>query len=57
MTYLITGATGEVGSRVVRQLLERHIRHFLTIFPQGRFERSLGGRRFRVCDVSSRGVG
>jgi uncharacterized protein YbjT (DUF2867 family) len=26
MTYLITGATGEVGSRVVRQLLERHIR-------------------------------
>jgi (4-alkanoyl-5-oxo-2,5-dihydrofuran-3-yl)methyl phosphate reductase len=26
MTYLITGATGDVGARVVRQLLERNIR-------------------------------
>src|SRR5579863_1168446 len=26
MTYLITGATGDVGSRVVRRLIERNIR-------------------------------
>jgi uncharacterized protein YbjT (DUF2867 family) len=48
MVYLITGATGEVGSRVVRRLLERGIRpRVLTRSEQK--ARSLFGDRVEVC--------
>jgi uncharacterized protein YbjT (DUF2867 family) len=48
MTYLITGATGEVGSRVVRQLLERHIRPRVLVRSEEK-ARSLFGDRVDVC--------
>lgn len=48
MTYLITGATGEVGSRVVRQLLERNIRPRLLVRSEEK-ARSLFGDRVDVC--------
>jgi uncharacterized protein YbjT (DUF2867 family) len=48
MTYLITGATGEVGSRVVRQLLERHIRPRVLARSEEK-ARSLFGDRVDVC--------
>lgn len=48
MTYLITGATGEVGSRVVRQLLERHIRPRVLVRSEAK-ARSLFGDRVDVC--------
>ena len=48
MTYLITGATGEVGSRVVRQLLERHIRPRVLVRSEER-ARALFGDRVHVC--------
>jgi uncharacterized protein YbjT (DUF2867 family) len=61
MTYLITGATGEVGSRVVRQLLERHIRPRVLVRSEEK-ARSLFGDRVDVCvgdlaaPVSTRGA-
>jgi uncharacterized protein YbjT (DUF2867 family) len=61
MTYLITGATGEVGSRVVRQLLERHIRPRVLVRSEEK-TRSLFGDRVDVCvgdlaaPVSTRGA-
>jgi uncharacterized protein YbjT (DUF2867 family) len=48
MTYLITGATGEVGSRVARQLLERHIRPRVLVRSEEK-ARSLFGDRVDVC--------
>jgi uncharacterized protein YbjT (DUF2867 family) len=48
MTYLITGATGEVGSRVVRQLLERTIRPRVLVRSEEK-ARSLFGDRVDVC--------
>jgi uncharacterized protein YbjT (DUF2867 family) len=48
MTYLITGATGEVGSLVVRQLLERHIRPRVLVRSEEK-ARSLFGDRVDVC--------
>ena len=48
MTYFITGATGEVGSRVVRQLLERHIRPRVLVRSEDK-ARSLFGDRVDVC--------
>jgi uncharacterized protein YbjT (DUF2867 family) len=48
MTYLITGATGEVGSRVVRQLLGRNIRPRLLVRSEKK-ARSLFGDRVDVC--------
>src|SRR5690242_2113539 len=48
MTYVITGATGEVGSRVVKQLLERHIRPRVLARSE-RKARSLFGHRVDVC--------
>ena len=48
MTYLITGATGEVGSRVVRQLLERNIRPRVLVRSEKK-ARSLFGNRVDVC--------
>jgi uncharacterized protein YbjT (DUF2867 family) len=48
MTYLITGATGEVGSRVVRQLLERNIRPRVLVRSEEK-ARSLFGDRVDVC--------
>ena len=48
MTYLITGATGEVGSRVVRQLLERNI-HPRVLVRSEEKARSLFGDRVDVC--------
>jgi len=48
MTYLITGATGEVGSRVVRQLLERHIRPRVLVRSEEK-ARSLFEDRVDVC--------
>ncbi|MGA8443094.1 MAG: NAD(P)H-binding protein [Candidatus Sulfotelmatobacter sp.] len=47
MTYLITGATGEVGSRVVRQLLERNIRPRVLVRSEEK-ARSLFGDRVEV---------
>lgn len=47
MTYLITGATGEVGSRVVRQLLERDIRPRVLVRSEEK-ARSLFGDRVDV---------
>jgi uncharacterized protein YbjT (DUF2867 family) len=47
MTYLITGATGEVGSRVVRQLLERNIRPRVLVRSEEK-ARSLFGDRVDV---------
>ena len=48
MTYLITGATGEVGSRVVRQLLERNIRPRVLVRSEEK-SRSLFEDRVDVC--------
>jgi uncharacterized protein YbjT (DUF2867 family) len=48
MTYLITGATGEVGSRVVRQLLERNIRPRVLVRSEEK-ARSLFEDRVDVC--------
>ena len=48
MTYLITGATGEVGSRVVRQLLERNIRPRVLVRSEEK-ARSLFRDRVDVC--------
>jgi uncharacterized protein YbjT (DUF2867 family) len=48
MTYLITGATGEVGSGVVRQLLERNIRPRVLVRSEEK-ARSLFGDRVDVC--------
>jgi len=48
MTYLITGATGEVGSRVVRQLLERNIRPRVLVRSEEK-ARSLFGDCIDVC--------
>jgi uncharacterized protein YbjT (DUF2867 family) len=48
MTYLITGATGEVGSRVVRQLLERNLRPRVLVRSEEK-ARSLFGDRVDVC--------
>jgi uncharacterized protein YbjT (DUF2867 family) len=48
MTYLITGATGEVGSQVVRQLLERNIRPRVLVRSEEK-ARSLFGDRVDVC--------
>jgi len=48
MTYLVTGATGEVGSRVVRQLLERNIRPRVLVRSEEK-ARSLFGDRVDVC--------
>lgn len=48
MTYLITGATGEVGSRVVRQLLKRHIRPRVLVRSEEK-ARSRFGDRVDVC--------
>jgi len=47
MTYLITGSTGEVGSRVVRQLLERGIRPRVLVRREEK-ARSLFGDRVDV---------
>ena len=47
MTYLITGATGEIGSRVVRQLLERGI-HPRVLARSAEKARSLFGERVDV---------
>ena len=48
MTYLITGGTGEVGSRVVRQLLERNIRPRVLVRSEEK-ARSMFGDRVDVC--------
>jgi uncharacterized protein YbjT (DUF2867 family) len=48
MTYLITGATGEVGSRVVRQLLEGNTRPRVLVRSEEK-ARSLFGDRVDVC--------
>jgi uncharacterized protein YbjT (DUF2867 family) len=48
MTHLITGATGEVGSRVVKQLLERGIRPRVLVRSEEK-ARSLFGDRVDVC--------
>ena len=48
MTCLITGATGEVGSRVVRQLLERGMRPRVLARSEAR-ARSLFGERVDIC--------
>jgi uncharacterized protein YbjT (DUF2867 family) len=48
MAYLITGATGDVGSRVVRQLLERDIRPRVLTRTEEK-ARSLFGDRVDVC--------
>jgi (4-alkanoyl-5-oxo-2,5-dihydrofuran-3-yl)methyl phosphate reductase len=48
MTYLITGATGEVGSRVVRQLLERNIRPRVLVRSEQK-ARALFEDRVEVC--------
>src|SRR5580658_6418160 len=48
MTYLVTGATGEVGSRVVRQLLERNIRPRVLVRNEEK-ARALFGDRVDVC--------
>src|ERR1700733_10886057 len=48
MTYLITGATGEVVSRVVRRLLEGKIRPRVLVRSEEK-ARSLFGDRVDVC--------
>ena len=56
MVHLITGATGEVGSRVVRQLLEHGIRPRVLTRTEEK-ARSLFGNRVDVCvgDLSAPG--
>ena len=44
MTYLIMGATGEVGSRVVRQLLERNIRPRVLVRSEEKARSKFGDR-------------
>lgn len=48
MRYLITGATGEVGSRVVRRLLEHHIRPRILVRNEEK-ARSLFAEQVDVC--------
>jgi len=53
MTYLITGATGEVGSRVVRQLLQRGIRPRLLVRNEEKARAMFGhGLDVRVGDLA-----
>jgi nucleoside-diphosphate-sugar epimerase len=54
MTYLITGATGEVGSRVVRQLLERNIRPRVLVRSEERRARCLEIVSTSVWAISQR---
>ena len=54
MTYLITGATGEVGSRVVWHLLERGIRPRVLVRKEGKALSLFGNRvDVRVGDLAS----
>jgi len=54
MTYLITGATGEVGSRVVRQLLERGICPRVLVRSEEKARTLFGGRvDVRVGDLGA----
>jgi uncharacterized protein YbjT (DUF2867 family) len=48
MTYLITGATGDVGSRIVNQLLERGLRPRILTRSRDRAQ-SLFGQRVDIC--------
>ena len=48
MTYLITGATGDVGSRLVRQLIERNIRPRALVRSAGKAH-ALWGREAEIC--------
>lgn len=48
MTYLITGATGDVGSRVVRQLLERDILHPRVLARSAEKARALLGENIEI---------
>lgn len=48
MTYLITGATGDVGSRVVRKLIERNIRPRILARSTEK-ARALFGREAEIC--------
>jgi uncharacterized protein YbjT (DUF2867 family) len=44
MKHLITGATGDIGSRVVRQLLERNIRPRVLVRDEAKARSLFGGR-------------
>lgn len=48
MTYLITGATGDIGARVVRQLMERHIRPRILVRNAGKAD-ALFGQAVEMC--------
>ena len=52
MTYLITGATGEVGSRVVRQLLERNIRPRVLVRSEEKARSLFGASGYLVGEGS-----
>lgn len=53
MTYLITGATGDVGSRVVRQLVERGIRPKILVRSAEKAEARFGeSAEIRVGDLA-----
>ncbi len=54
MTYLITGATGDVGARVVRQLIERDIRPRILVRNAERAHAFFGqAAEIRVGDLSN----